>query len=118
MKEFYICDCVRQENKIVTSTFVVVAKQIKPKKTGEPYLALTLGDRSGQLEAKMWDNVEEVLEAFRAGRLPQNQGVSSTSTNNVFSSPFTSCVSWANPKLILPITFLRPPRTLTNSGGH
>jgi 3'-5' exoribonuclease len=64
MKDFYICDCVRQENKVVTSTFVVVAKQIKPKKTGEPYLALTLGDRSGQLEAKMWDNVEEVLEAF------------------------------------------------------
>ena len=64
MKDFYICDCVRHENKIITSTFVVVAKQIKPKKSGEPYLALTLGDRSGQLEAKMWDNVEEVLDAF------------------------------------------------------
>ena len=64
MKDFYICDCLRHENKIVTSTFVVVAKQIKPKKTGEPYLALTLGDRSGQLEAKMWDNVEDVLDAF------------------------------------------------------
>jgi 3'-5' exoribonuclease len=64
MKDFYICDCVRHENKVITSSFVVVAKQIKPKKTGEPYLALTLGDRSGQLEAKMWDNVEEVLEAF------------------------------------------------------
>ena len=64
MKDFYICDCARHENKIVTSTFVVVAKQIKPKKTGEPYLALTLGDRTGQLEAKMWDNVEEVLDAF------------------------------------------------------
>ena len=64
MKEFFICDCVRHENKIITSTFVVVSKQIKPKKTGEPYLALTLGDRSGQLEAKMWDNVEDVLNAF------------------------------------------------------
>lgn len=64
MKDFYICDCLRHENKVVTSTFVVVAKQIKPKKTGEPYLALTLGDRSGQLEAKMWDNVDDVLEAF------------------------------------------------------
>src|SRR5689334_8286560 len=64
MKEFYICDCVRQENKVVTSTFVVISKQIKPKKTGEPYLALTLGDRSGQLEAKMWDNVEDALDAF------------------------------------------------------
>jgi len=64
MKEFYISDCARHENKIITSNFVVVSKQIKPKKSGEPYLALTLGDRSGQLEAKMWDNVEEVLNAF------------------------------------------------------
>src|ERR1700704_6230562 len=64
MKDFYICDCVRHENKIVTASFVVVSKQIKPKKSGEPYLALTLGDRSGHLEAKMWDNVEEVLDAF------------------------------------------------------
>jgi len=64
MKDFYICDCARHENKVITSTFVVVTKQIKPKKTGEPYLALTLGDRSGQLEAKMWDNVDDLLEAF------------------------------------------------------
>ena len=64
MKDFFICDCARHENKVITSTFVVVAKQIKPKKTGEPYIALTVGDRSGQLEAKMWDNVEEVLDAF------------------------------------------------------
>jgi 3'-5' exoribonuclease len=64
MKDFFICDCVRHENKVITSTFVVVAKQIKPKKTGDPYLALTLGDRTGQVEAKMWDNVEEVLDAF------------------------------------------------------
>jgi 3'-5' exoribonuclease len=64
MKDFYIGDCSRHENKVITSSFVVVIKQIKPKKTGEPYLALTLGDRSGQIEAKMWDNVDDVLEAF------------------------------------------------------
>ena len=43
---------------------MVVSKQVKPKKTGEPYLALTLGDRTGQIEAKMWDNVEEAIDAF------------------------------------------------------
>ena len=64
MKDFYIGDCARHENKVITSTFVVAVKQIKPKKTGEPYLALTLADRSGQIEAKMWDNVDEVLDAF------------------------------------------------------
>jgi len=64
MKDFYISDCGQQENKVITSTFVVVSKQVKPKKTGDPYLALTLGDRTGQIEAKMWDNVEDALDAF------------------------------------------------------
>ena len=64
MKDFYIRDCSQQENKVITSQFVVVSKQIKAKKNGEPYLALTLGDRSGAVDAKMWDNVEEFLNAF------------------------------------------------------
>ncbi len=64
MKEFVISDCPQHDNKVITSNFVVVAKQIKAKKSGEPYLALTLGDRTGHLDAKMWDNVEEVLDAF------------------------------------------------------
>src|ERR1700693_1317321 len=64
MKEFFICDCAQHENKVITSSFVVVSRQVKPKKSGEPYLALTLGDRSGHLEAKMCDNVEEAIDAF------------------------------------------------------
>jgi len=64
MKDFFICDCSQHENKVITSSFVVVSKQVKPKKTGEPYLALTLGDRTGQIEAKMWDNVEEAIDVF------------------------------------------------------
>ena len=64
MKDFFICDCAQHENKVITSSFVVVAKQVKPKKTGEPYLALTLGDRTGQIEAKMWDNVADAIDAF------------------------------------------------------
>ena len=64
MKEFFICDCSIQENKIITSSFVVASKQVKPKKNGEPYLALTLADRTGQIEAKMSDNVSEFIDAF------------------------------------------------------
>ena len=63
MKEFFVSECLQYENKIVTSTFVVVSRQVKPKKSGEPYLALTLGDRSGHIEAKMWDNVEDAIDA-------------------------------------------------------
>jgi 3'-5' exoribonuclease len=64
MKDFYIRDAAQHENKIITTAFVVGSKQIKPKKNGEPYLALTLCDKSGQIEAKMWDNVADYLAAF------------------------------------------------------
>jgi 3'-5' exoribonuclease len=64
MKEFFISDCSQQENKVITSSFVVASKQVKAKKNGEPYLALVLADRSGQIEAKMWDNVDEFILAF------------------------------------------------------
>ena len=64
MKDFFICHCSQQENKIITSSFVVASKQVKAKKNGEPYLALVLADRTGQIEAKMWDNVEEFIAVF------------------------------------------------------
>lgn len=64
MKDFYIGDAAQHENKVITSSFVVAAKQVKAKKSGEPYLALTLSDRTGQIEAKMWDNVSEFIAEF------------------------------------------------------
>ena len=38
-------DASRHENKVIIYSFVVAIKQVKPKKSGEPYLALTLADR-------------------------------------------------------------------------
>ncbi len=75
MKEFFISDCHQQENKVITSSFVVVSKQVKAKKSGEPYLALTLGDRTGQIEAKMWDNVEDFINAFEQEDLLKVKGL-------------------------------------------
>jgi len=64
MKDFYIRDCQQHENQDITSVFVVASKQVKNKKNGELYLSLTLADRSGQLQANMWDNVADTLNAF------------------------------------------------------
>ncbi|HET7873675.1 MAG TPA: HD domain-containing protein [Terriglobales bacterium] len=64
MKDFYIADAVRFENQVITSSFVVISKQAKPKKSGDLYLALTLGDRTGHIEAKMWDNVPDHINIF------------------------------------------------------
>ena len=64
MKDFYVRDAAQHENKDIVTSFVVCSKQVKPRKNGTPYLALTLGDRSGQIEAKMWDNVPEHINLF------------------------------------------------------
>src|SRR3954463_15150626 len=64
MKDFYVRDAAQHENQNITTTFVVAAKQIKPKKTGDLYIALTLADRTGQIEAKVWDNVQDCIDCF------------------------------------------------------
>jgi 3'-5' exoribonuclease len=51
-------------NEVVTAYFLVLSKEIRQKRTGEPYLTLQLADRTGALEAKMWDNVAEVMDTF------------------------------------------------------
>jgi 3'-5' exoribonuclease len=62
MKSPYISEL--QPNQVVTATFLVQTKDIRQKKTGEPYLSLMLGDRTGELDAKMWDNCAEVMVTF------------------------------------------------------
>ena len=64
MKDFYIRDCQKHENQTITSNFVVASKQVKNKKNGDFYLSVTLADCSGQLQANMWDNVSDALNAF------------------------------------------------------
>jgi 3'-5' exoribonuclease len=64
MKQFLIKDAASYENQVITSSFLVSSKQIKPKKSGDIYLALTLCDRTGQIEAKMWDNVADAVDVF------------------------------------------------------
>ena len=62
MKSFYVRDL--QPNQVMTTTFLVHTKDIRQKKSGEPYLSLLLGDRTGEVDAKMWDNVADVMDTF------------------------------------------------------
>jgi 3'-5' exoribonuclease len=62
MKSPYVSEL--EPNKVITASFLVHSKEIRQKKTGEFYLSLMLGDRTGDVDAKMWDNVTEVMEAF------------------------------------------------------
>ena len=62
MKSPYVNEL--EPNQVVTTTFLVHSKDVRQKKTGEPYLSLLLGDRTGDISAKMWDNVGEVMDTF------------------------------------------------------
>jgi 3'-5' exoribonuclease len=62
MKSPYVSEL--EPNRVITSSFLVQSKEIRQKKSGELYLSLMLGDRTGELDAKMWDNVTESLDAF------------------------------------------------------
>ncbi|HVO96917.1 MAG TPA: HD domain-containing protein [Bryobacteraceae bacterium] len=62
MKSPFVSDL--QPDQIVNATFLVQHKDVRQKKSGDLYLSLTLADRTGELDAKMWDNAAEAVNAF------------------------------------------------------
>jgi 3'-5' exoribonuclease len=62
MKETFVANL--EANQSITTTFLVKSKEVKAKRSGEPFLSLVLGDKSGELDAKMWDNVEGIEASF------------------------------------------------------
>ncbi|PYV28453.1 MAG: hypothetical protein DMG27_01215 [Acidobacteria bacterium] len=49
---------------LVTFLALVKAKEIRPKRAGGWYLYLLLGDRTGEIEAKAWDQPQEIAALF------------------------------------------------------
>jgi 3'-5' exoribonuclease len=62
MKSPYISEL--EPNQIVNGTFLVQHKDIRHKKSGDPYLSLALADRTGELDARMFDNAAEAMNTF------------------------------------------------------
>jgi 3'-5' exoribonuclease len=56
MKDIYISDLGNfDEGKTFEGFFLVLAKQQRTTKNGKPYLNLILGDKTGQLEGRVWE---------------------------------------------------------------
>jgi 3'-5' exoribonuclease len=73
MKSPYVADL--EPNKVITTSFLVQSKEIRQKKSGEYFLSLMLADRTGELDAKMWDNAGEVLDVFDRNDFIQVKGI-------------------------------------------
>ena len=48
----------------VTFLAAVIEKELRPKRNGGSFLSVRLADRSGELDAKAWDNPETVAQLF------------------------------------------------------
>ena len=56
MKSPFIKDLAADQ--VITGFFLVHEKEIRNTNSGKPYLRMELGDRSGTVEARMWDQFE------------------------------------------------------------
>ena len=75
MKDFFIADAARFENQPITSYFVIAAITARDRKPSGQYLAITLADKSGQFEARMWEDFADALQTCAAGCYVKVQGL-------------------------------------------
>jgi 3'-5' exoribonuclease len=76
MKEIYIADLATfEEGRNFDAFFLVLAKQQRTTKTNKPYLNVVLGDKTGQLEARIWDPADpRIAKDFEKGAIVKVRG--------------------------------------------
>ncbi len=72
MKELFVADLAQRENQAVTAFFVAANRQMRATANGAAYLSMTLCDRTGQLEGRMWE--PEAAGAFASGDVVKLRG--------------------------------------------
>ena len=60
MKTPFVTDLNSEQS--ITTFFLVREKEIRSTREGKPYLRLELGDRSGTIEARMWDQFDVAVK--------------------------------------------------------
>ena len=76
MEKIWVKDV--KEGERVKSLFAVARKAVPTAKSGKAYLAVTLVDRTGELEARSFDRVEELKSLFEEKDLVEVEGLVGT----------------------------------------
>ncbi len=63
-----------KEGMIVDSTFLIKGKTFGTGKTGKDYLTLIIGDKSGDMDARVWDNAKDVDAMIGTNNIVQVRG--------------------------------------------
>jgi DNA polymerase III alpha subunit len=79
MKDIYIADLANfDEGKLFDGFFLVLAKQQRTTKSNKPYLNLILGDKTGQLEGRIWELGDpRIAKDFEKGDIVKARGSAS-----------------------------------------
>jgi 3'-5' exoribonuclease len=79
MKDIYIADLANfDEGRLFDGFFIVLAKQQRTTKTNKPYLNLILGDKTGQLEGRVWEPGDpRIAREFDKGDIVKARGSAS-----------------------------------------
>ncbi len=72
-----------QEGSRVREMFLLARKNLAETKAGKPYLSLTLMDRTGEIEARVWDNAPALDSVAEVGDVIVVQAVAKSYQNQV-----------------------------------
>ena len=72
MKTSFVTDLLSEQT--ITSFFLVHEKELRNTREGKAYLRLELGDRSGTIEARMWDQFEAAARDINRDDFVKVQG--------------------------------------------
>jgi len=75
MKDFFVADAAKFDGETITSFFAISSFSVREKKGGGgQYLALVLSDKTGSLEARMWEEFASAMETCGEGCFVKVQG--------------------------------------------
>jgi 3'-5' exoribonuclease len=63
-----------QEKQIFTTCFLAKDKTMLTGKNGKAYLSVSLSDRTGSVDSRIWDNVDMLSELFQSGDVVKVKG--------------------------------------------
>jgi 3'-5' exoribonuclease len=72
-----------KSNDHVQGQYLVKMKRMGSTKRGDPFLIITLADRTGEIEARVWERVEELSPLFKEGDVLEVEGTASSYRNQL-----------------------------------
>jgi len=73
---------IEEENRI-RGLYLVQSKRTSKTRRGDAFLSLTLADRTGEVEAKVWERVDELSPLFNEGDVIDVKGIAGSYRNKI-----------------------------------